>query len=111
MWSLLHFALIGFFLLQLVVVGGWLILEGSRRFATRRRSKAASPLPRDLLVYLIPLSVVLYTFLVSTLAHHGEARFRNPVDPLIVFILFVGARIWWRLATEQPVSTSSVAPR
>jgi hypothetical protein len=98
-WSALHFLWVGFFALQLIVLGGVSILELSRRYlgsGLDRFSRSLPVEPQELTTYVLAGTVVVYTMMVSCVVHHGEGRFRTPTDFLIVLMCFIGARIWWR---------------
>jgi hypothetical protein len=113
-WAGLHFIWVGFFMLQMVLLVGLSLLALSRRFLARH-----SGLPvrgpgvdmQDVASYLLALSLVVYTMLISCGVAYGEPRYRVPTDLLILFLSFLGARIWWRLARSdrEPGATESVA--
>lgn len=100
-WVGFHFAVVGGFLLQLVVLGGLGAFELSRRLASRPRTFDRTPLlASQLTAYGIALTVIAYTLAVSCLVHQGEPRFRTPTETQIVFLCFLGGSIWLRLATS-----------
>ncbi|MCB1035599.1 MAG: hypothetical protein KDD47_17385 [Acidobacteria bacterium] len=107
-WTVLHFALMGVFFLEALVLAGALLLHLTRRLqvnlwgpASPIRSLPAEPFT----LYLLAATFVVYNMLVSTVVHHGEARFRTPTELFILLLIFLGARLWWTLAAPPELST------
>lgn len=107
-WAGLHFAILGFFLLQAVVLAGVTLLRLTRRIRARRQGLPHPDLgisPQVLSAYLLAATIIVYTMFISCVVHHGESRFRVPTDLLILMTALLGARLWWTLAAPSEAST------
>jgi len=87
-WTLLHFAVVALFFLQLTVAFG---------VALARRRTGSDSLVGAGLVYLVATTTIAYTVLISCAADVGTPRYLRPVDLLIVLVTTVGIRHWLRL--------------
>lgn len=84
LWALLHLTIVGFFFLQLVVLGGVAIFDARAIRATAVQIQA----------YVLAAAIVFYTMILSCAIDIGEPRQRLSTDALIVFMCFLGAQIW-----------------
>lgn len=102
-WVVFHFSIVGWFFLQLTVLGGVAIFEASRRLAFRRSVTRVEPelLSSRIALYLLALTVIGYTAAISCLVHHGEPRFRVPTDIQIIALCFLGGSIWRQLVHRR----------
>ena len=103
-WGGLHLIWIAFFMLNIVVLAGMSLLVLTRRFLSRRSSLWVRGFGVDMqnvASHLLALTLVVYTMLISCTVQHGDPRYRVPTDLLIVFLSFLGARIWWDLAQSN----------
>ncbi len=101
-WTALHFLLVGIFFLQCIVICGGVLLEltGRGNRSGLRSLDALLPFP-EASPFLLAGAIVFYTMAISCGLHHGEARYRNPTDLLIVLMVALGAVLWKRLAVER----------
>ena len=102
-WVLVHFAIVGLFALQLLVLGGIAIFQSSKRLV----AKDSKPII-DCSLYRIPVIAyslsgitVFYTMLITCMVDVGYPRQRSG-DALLIFMLFIGLHIWWRSMRDNP---------
>ncbi len=91
LWVFVHFTVVlVFFAVAILLVGAALL----SRMLSRDMSNRSVPETREgggMLPYLIvPVSIILYTMLVSTMFEAGHQRYRTPTDLLIFFFVVSG---------------------
>lgn len=109
LWSGVHFLVAGCFFLAVLALLGTALL----RRLLPDESKPVVPRPEDAGIPIpalaIPLAVILYTLLVSTLFEGGHQRYRAPTDLLIYFLLIIGVRFLGRLRSAASNSDNALA--
>jgi len=100
-WAVVHFCLIGGFTFNLVLLlGTGIYLKTCMRLSNMSNRLPVSELR---LIYLqacmlgLAGTIVFYTGAVSSLTETGDPRYRVCTDGLIVFMIFLGTHLWWRL--------------
>ena len=104
-WSGLSGAWIGFFLVQVVVLTGASLLALLRWLRTSRQTFRFNHMgipDRDIAIYLIGIAIIFYTMVISCTLNIGEGRYRAPLDPILICLSFIGARICLQLTEPQP---------
>lgn len=99
-WTLTHFLIIGLFFLQLIVLGGIGVFQASCRLVSKNNSilsVCTDKLP--VIAYSLAAIVLFYTMIITCMFDVGHPRQRTG-DALIIFMLFLGVRIWWRSIKE-----------
>jgi hypothetical protein len=90
-WSIVHFLVILVFFLIVLLSVALLFLRWLMPVAIRRAVFPRIEAARDLLPSMIlPLTIVVYAMLVSTLFEAGHQRYRTPTDLLVFFITVLG---------------------
>ena len=87
-----------------MVVAGAGSIALARRWIRRRLTGVPDGLglePTEVFVYLLATGLIVYTMAVSCGVHPGEARYRTPVDLLVLALSFLGLRIAGRWARAQ----------
>jgi hypothetical protein len=101
LWAVTHFCLIGGFAFNLtVLVGAAIYIKRCKHFLPPGIKLPLSELRLigvQGLIYGLAATMVFYTAAVSCLIEVGDPRYRVPTDSLIVFMLFLGTHLWWRL--------------
>lgn len=90
-WSLVHFAVISLFALQLILLFGFLILIVN--IPVPFRTAWVENIPHNnhrFLTFLFALSIIGLTAAVSTILQTGDMRFRVPTDLLILLVTVIG---------------------
>jgi len=110
LWTALHFMIIGLFFLQLWVVVGCEIFAQSVRIQPAEWSGGQAPAREThfefWIAYYLSVCFVAYTLLMSAGADTGNARFRSPVDILLILNTVLG--FWlWRNSVKSRVSAIS----
>jgi hypothetical protein len=87
-WSLIHFALLFLFVTFGFAFPGCAaaVVMSSSRIRT-----GLSGMEHYLPVFLLPLTIIFYTALVSSMVEVGNPRYRIPTDLLIFFVIITGA--------------------
>jgi hypothetical protein len=109
-WTLLHFAIVAAFAIQLIVLGGVTIYEASRRQVAPARGGTGVALHASLasiLGYFIAGTIVFYTMIISCVIDIGEVRQRRATDLLIIFMCVLGAHMWRQSLTTDARASSS----
>jgi hypothetical protein len=101
-WGALHFFLMAAFAYTLIVlVGAAIYIRKCKRFVKQRNNIMLNSERRlihsQAFSYGLAGTIVIYTAAVSCLIEVGDPRYRLPTDALIVFMLFLGTHLWWRL--------------
>jgi hypothetical protein len=107
LWGIIHFSLVTGFAYTLVVLFGTAMYKHKSKQSLLISDKGFNEELQMLHVqgfgYSLAGVVVLYTAIVSCLIEVGSPRYRTPTDSLIIFMFFLGAHMWQRLA--KPVET------
>jgi hypothetical protein len=98
-WAGLDLAFIaGFFLLFVIVAGATALARVGRLIANRELSWPGPSYVRMRTVgYTLALGLVFYATMICGVAGPGLTRYRTPVMPLVIFAVFVGLDVCWRL--------------
>jgi hypothetical protein len=101
LWSVIHFGLIGAFAWNLVLlIGAASYLKMCNVFVGQLDNKTiggAKSIHFQEFVYGLAGTIVVYNAAVTCLIQMGDPRHRLPTDALIIFMIFLGTLIWWRL--------------
>jgi len=101
LWGLIHFCLIGAFAFNLILLLGAATYLKMCNFSVGRLDNITIAGARLIhfqgFVYGLAGTIVFYTAAISCLIQMGAARYRGPTEGLIVFMLFLGTQLWWRL--------------
>jgi hypothetical protein len=97
-WAVLQLLLSSVFVLEAVVLSGGLLLFRSVRRGVPHWS---APLADRTGAFAVIVAVIIYTAVISSFAGIGSARYREPVDILMVATIFVGGGIWSCLASSM----------
>jgi hypothetical protein len=112
-WAFFQGGWMAFFLIQLVAVSGVSLLaflswmRGSRTDFIRQSMVMYE---KHVAIYVLGFAIISYTMLVSCMLNIGDARYRAPLDPLLLCLCFVGAGICWRLSTPDSIVQSNALP-
>jgi hypothetical protein len=90
-WGLVHFTVVAVFFVVVSLLASfgllmWLLPTGLRRQVLPPDASSGG-LPA---LFLLPLAIILYTSLTSTLFEVGNPRYRTPTDLLMFFTLVLG---------------------
>jgi len=111
LWAIIHFLLIGGFFLNMVLLFGAAIYIKMCMWISPTRipqpAREMSAIQLQGFLYGLAGVVVIYTAAITCLVQVGIARYRVPTDPLIVFMLFLGSHLWWRLVNLSRNTLSS----
>ena len=99
LWATIHFGVILlFFLIVSILLGcGLLLFNLSAESRERLRSQIADHADLFLLSFLIPISIIVYTMLLSIAVDVGNPRHRAPTDLFIFFTIALGIHCWINL--------------
>jgi len=100
-WTLLHFTVLGLFLLQLTVALGVAL--------TRRKADVHSSAETGI-VYVVATTIIAYTVVASCALDVGFPRYLRPVDLLVVLATTIGMRHWQRLRNAARLEGAIVVP-
>ena len=99
LWSVIHFIVISIFFLVVFLLANLILVKWFLPYEIRRRV-----FPKDegvavmLPSFIISISIIIYTMLVSTMFEAGHQRYRTPTDLLIFYIVILGIhyliRVW-----------------
>jgi hypothetical protein len=100
LWSAIHFITIFaflavIFLLVSLISARWYLNVGAGKIRLPKSERAVALLP----AFIIPLAIIIYTMLVSTLFEAGHQRYRIPTDLLIYFFTVLGIHFLIELRT------------
>jgi hypothetical protein len=113
LWAIMHFFLIaGFVLNVILLLGAGIYIEMSKQLLTLRNRLPAGRLTLIKLqaaIYGLAGTIIFYTAAVSCLVELPDVRYRVPTDSLILFMLFLGTHLWWRLINLSRVVFHDVA--
>jgi hypothetical protein len=112
LWGGVHFAVIAAFFLVVSLLLGfgllmWLLPTGQRK----RVLPADARLGGVAALFLLPLAIIIYTSLTSTMFEVGNPRYRTPTDLLILFTLVLGIHFFAQVrtrVTSEPDSAQGV---
>ncbi len=105
-WVIVHFFTLSIFIAITIGLLGVFFYIICRRFLSLSQSFATQEvksISMSILSFLLSGTVVIYTALVSCLIEEGEPRVRTPTDALLVFMIFVGAYMWFFLLYHPSV--------
>jgi hypothetical protein len=100
-WVSVHFALIGLFALQCIVMSGTALLQISRRLLGTDGGTVRAWLDAHLVesvAYVLAAVIVFYTMTLSCMFDVGDTRQRVPTDVFITFMTVLGGHWWWGFA-------------
>jgi len=101
LWSVIHFCLIGAFALNLILLlGATTYLKRCNFFVGQLDNitiGGARLIHFQEFVYGLAGTIVIYNAAVTCLVQVGDPRHRLPTDALIIFMIFLGTHLWWRL--------------
>jgi hypothetical protein len=101
LWAVIHFCLINAFAVNLILVLGAVTYLKMCNFVVRdldnMTNRKAGFIQFEEFVYGLAGTIVIYNAGVSCLIEIGNPRHRAPTDALIIFMLFLGTHLWWRL--------------
>jgi hypothetical protein len=107
-WALIHFVLIGCFLLQFVTLTGlaftWAAAKAVGRRMFSRSFRWGSTEYYAGAAYLCSVVVIGYTMVLSCAVGVGDPRYRVPVDEFVIFATILGFRAWWQAIDELSVT-------
>ncbi len=96
-WAILHFLVVGTFLMQAVAVVGYGAVRCTAWLCRRRTRSTVWGVVRlsaeESFAYTIGLAVVVYTFVLSCAVGSGDARYRFPTDAIILFLTVLGVKL------------------
>jgi hypothetical protein len=95
LWVVLHFAVLGLFILQLIVITGLAIFQMSQRFFLGETNMSLSP--GHVFAYFFAAILVFYTAASSALVTTPDPRYVVPIQSLIIFLCFLGFYLWRQL--------------
>jgi len=92
LWATIHFGviLLFFFIVSILLGCGLLLFNLPAESRERFRSQIADNADLFLLSFLIPISIIVYTMLVSIAVDVGNPRHRTPTDLFIFFTIALG---------------------
>jgi hypothetical protein len=96
-WVLVHVALVGGLLLQVIVILGMAAYDATRVRVLGvpwRVPRQLTHEGRAVTVWMILAAVIVYTMVLSCLIDIGEVRQRRQTDVLIILACVLGAKIW-----------------
>jgi hypothetical protein len=101
LWAIIHFCLVGWFAVNLVLLCGAttyiMACKCCLRSGMRLPISELRLIELEGLMYGLAATIVFYTAAISCLVEIGLPRYRLPTDGLIIFMVFLGNRLWWRL--------------
>lgn len=106
-WVLIHIAVVGGFLMQVIVILGTTMYDASRvrvRAESWRVPRYLAPEGGALTLWIIAAAVIAYTVALVCLIDIGEVRQRRQTDLLMIFGCVLGANIWWSSLRNGPTS-------
>jgi hypothetical protein len=103
LWGVMHFILFGAFALNLILLfGAAIFLKMCNLFADQLDKiniGATRSIDFQEFAYGLAGTIVFYTAAISCFIDVGDPRHRVPTDVIIVFMLFLGSHLWWRLVS------------
>ena len=112
-WVIIHFGVLSALVIEIVGLGGVFLYAICRKFLLLRKSFCCSPIEvisLPIFSFLLSGTIVFYTALISCMVEEGEPRVRTPTDALIVFMIWVGIRIWLFLLHHPSVISGVGSP-
>ena len=106
-WILIHVAVVGGFLMQVIVILGATMYDASRVRVLAQSWRIPRYLADEggaLTVWIIAAAVIAYTMALVCLIDIGEVRQRRQTDLLLIFGCVLGANIWWSSLRNGPPS-------
>ena len=101
LWTVLHVTILAGFMLSLVLVfGGVVFLKACGQFGSAHPGTLRlqfRSIESHATTYGLAATIVFYTAVVSCLIEVGDPRYRVCTDSLIVFMIFLGTRLWRQL--------------
>jgi hypothetical protein len=101
LWAVIHFCLIGAFALNLILLLGATTYLKMSNFLVGQLDNitigGARLVHFQEFVYGLAGTIVIYNAAVTCLIEVGVPRHRLPTDALIIFMIFLGTHLWWRL--------------
>jgi hypothetical protein len=102
LWAVIHFCLVGGFAFNLILlVGAAIYIQKCKEFVEQSNNSMLISKLRSIclqgFIYGLAGTIVIYTATISCLVETGNSRYRVPTDALIIFMLFLGTHIWYRL--------------
>ena len=93
LWSFMHFMVIFVFFLIAVLFAGlvllrWFLPDEARKKIFPKHENFEGLMP----VFIIPLSIIIYAMLVSTMFEAGHQRYRTPTELLVFLLTVLGVR-------------------
>jgi hypothetical protein len=112
LWAVIHFCLIGAFGLNLILLLGTLTYLKMCNFPVGQLDNTTIGGTRLIhfqeFAYGLAGTIVIYNAVVTCLIEVGVPRHRLPTDALIVFMIFLGTRTWWRLVDRSKTVMKSI---
>ncbi len=101
LWSLIHFLVVIVFLAVVLILAAYRIMLWAlpQRAGDRLRADLSGHY-LHLAAFLLPLSFIVYTMLISTVFEMGNPRYRLPTELMIFFTAVSGMKLWQRLRGE-----------
>jgi hypothetical protein len=113
-WAVVHFILFGAFALNLILLfGAAIFLKMCNLFADQLDEiniGGAKLIDFQKFVYGLAGTIVFYTAAISCFIDVGDPRHRVPTDVIIVFMLFLGSHLWWRLVSLSRMVFERIHP-
>jgi len=101
LWAVIQFFLIGgFFFNMFLLIGAAIYIRMCMRVSPLKNLQPVSQIEAIQLqsfIYSLAATIVTYSVVITCLIQVGQPRYRVPTEALIVFMLFLGAHLWWRL--------------
>jgi len=101
LWAVIHFILFGVFVLNLILLFGAATYLKMCKVFVRALDGVTIGKVRSMefqgFVYGLAGTIVVYNAAVSCLVEVGSPRHRLPTEGLILFMLLIGAYLWWGL--------------
>lgn len=108
LWVLLHFGILGTFVLVATVICGLTIFHLSSRLILGFDSRINfAGFQAPFLIYFFAGIIVFYNAIATCMVEVGDPRYRVPTEPLIIFMCFLGFYLWGRLLVRNPLAIAS----
>ena len=109
LWTVIHFIVIILFFTGVILLVSFRLL--SFKLGPELRAKITTGTFDDCMTQLtlaIPITIVLYTMIVSTMVEVGSPRYKIPVDLFIFFTVVLCVHVWTKIS---PIPNSSGIPQ